>query len=154
LAIKHSLLKSKIKNNLIRKFEAYFQYTTKISLLPQNQWTHLATTNRSAHIVRTDGLKGNPMTDHDGDIIGMYDLLEALEAVIKAADPAKRAKLAEVIDAYSEHFPEEFFWAVGAQSPALLHNLIMMVDASCRSEAQSRPRGAIRLVGRKPEGDA
>jgi hypothetical protein len=29
-----------------------------------------------------------------------------------------------------------------------------MIDAACRPEAQSKPRGAIRLVDRKPEGNA
>ncbi len=85
---------------------------------------------------------------------GMYDLLDAIEAVIKAADPAKREVLAQAIDAYAENFPEDFFWAVGAQAPTLLSNLMMAIDVACRPEEESKRRGVIGLVGRKPEGNA
>jgi hypothetical protein len=85
---------------------------------------------------------------------GMYELLDAIETVIKAADPAKREALAHTIDAYADEFPEDFFWAVGPQAPTLLNNILSMIDAACRPEAQSKPRGAIRLVDRKPEGNA
>jgi hypothetical protein len=85
---------------------------------------------------------------------GMYEFLDALEEVIKAADPSRRKHLAQTIDDYSQDFPEEFFWATGAQSPMLLHTLMMAIDVSCRPEAQSKPRGVIRLVDRKPEGNA
>lgn len=84
-------------------------------------------------------------------LVGMYEFLEALEAVVKAADPSKRTALADVIDAYADSFPEEFAWAIGAQAPTLLHNLMMTIDASCRPEAQSTARPAIRLVPRRPE---
>ena len=91
----------------------------------------------------------------DENIVGMYDLLEAVEAVIRAADPAKREALADAIDAYAEGpLAEEFFWATGAQSPVLLHHLMTMLDAACRPESQSKPRAALRLVDRKPEGTA
>ncbi|QND70023.1 hypothetical protein [Tardiphaga robiniae] len=83
-------------------------------------------------------------------MIGMYELLDALEAVIQAADPAKRAALAEVLDGYADSFPDEFIWAMSAQAPALLHNVMMAIDASCRPESQSKARPAIRLVDRKP----
>ena len=43
----------------------------------------------------------------DDDIIGIYELLDAIEAVIKAADPAKRETLAQTIDAYAEDFPDD-----------------------------------------------
>jgi hypothetical protein len=94
------------------------------------------------------------MEKDTNEITGMYELLDAVEAVIKAADPAKRQKLAQTIDAYTEDFPDDFFWAVGAQSPTLLHNLLMCVDSACRPDAQSKPRSVIRLVDRKPEGNA
>jgi len=90
----------------------------------------------------------------DQKITDMYELLDSIEAVIEAADPAKRKALAQTIDAFAEDFPEDFFWAVGPQAPTLLHHLLSMIDAACRPEAQSKPRGAIRLVGRKPEGNA
>jgi hypothetical protein len=88
------------------------------------------------------------------DIIGVYELLDAIEAVIKAADPAKRDALARTIDAYAEDFPDEFFWAVGPQAPMLLYQMLSAIDAACRPEAQSTARPAIRLVDRKPEGCA
>jgi hypothetical protein len=89
------------------------------------------------------------------NIVGMYELLEAVEAVIRAADPAKREALAETIDTYAEGpLAEEFFWATGAQSPVLLHHLMTAIDAACRPESQSKPRAALRLVDRKPEGNA
>ena len=71
------------------------------------------------------------MTD---ELTGMYELLEAIEAVIKASDPDKRAALANTIDAYAEDFPEDFFWAVGPQSPVLLHHMMTAVDGACRGE--------------------
>jgi hypothetical protein len=89
------------------------------------------------------------------NIVGMYELLEAVEAVIQAADPAKRAALAETIDAYADGpFAEEFYWATGAQAPVFLHHLMIGIDAACRPESQSKPRPALRLVDRKPEGNA
>jgi hypothetical protein len=89
----------------------------------------------------------------DDDITSIYKLLDAIEAVIKAADPAKRDALAHTIDAYAGDFPEDFFWATGSQAPTLLHHLLNTIDSACRPEAQSKPRPAIRLVDRKPEGN-
>ena len=43
----------------------------------------------------------------------MYELLDALEEVLRASDPENREKLAETIDAYVEDFPNDFFWATG-----------------------------------------
>src|SRR4051812_19217337 len=92
--------------------------------------------------------------DDDHDPTTLYDLAEALEAVIKAADPAKREHLAKTIDAYSEDFAIDFYWAIGAQAPTLLSNLMSVIDEACRPEGQAKPRGVIRLVDRKPEGNA
>ena len=92
------------------------------------------------------------MSTHD--LTGMYELLDAIEAVVKAADPVKREALAHTIDAYADDFPDEYFWSVGPQSPALLNNMLAAIDASCRPEKQSKPRAPIRLVDRKPEGSA
>ena len=88
------------------------------------------------------------------DITGIYEVLDAVEAVIKCADPAKREALARTIDAYQDDFPEDFYWAIGQQAPMLLHHLFSTIDAACRPEAQSKPRPVIRLVDRKPEGNA
>jgi hypothetical protein len=85
---------------------------------------------------------------------GMYELLDAIEAVIASADPAKRETLAKTIDAYCEDFPEEFFWATGAQAPSLLYHLMISIDSVSRPDAESKPRPVIRLVDRKPVGSA
>ena len=58
------------------------------------------------------------------DIIGIYELLDAIQSVIKAADPEKRDALARTIDAYAKDFPDEFFWAVGPQAPMLLPDAV------------------------------
>ena len=91
------------------------------------------------------------MTD---EVVTMYELLEALEQVIKAADPVKRKALADTVDAYSEAYSDDFFWATGAQSPTLLSNLMMSIDIASRPEAESKSRAANRLMERKPEGSA
>jgi hypothetical protein len=88
------------------------------------------------------------------EIVGMYEVLEAVEAVIIASDPAKRAALAQTIDRYHEDFPEEFHWAVGERSPALLYHLFNTIASACSSDVQLRPRPVIRLVDRKSEGNA
>jgi hypothetical protein len=91
----------------------------------------------------------------DADTLtSMGDFLDAVEAALRAADPAKRKALAETIDAYQDDFPEEFNWAIGVQAPALLYNLMMVIDIAC-SEDDKRPKGrVVRLVDRKPEGSA
>ena len=93
------------------------------------------------------------MTDTD-EIIGMFDVLAALEEVIMAADPAKREQLAKMLDAYHENVPEDFHWALGAQSPMLLFHLFMSIDSACRPDAELKRHNVIRLVDRKPEGNA
>ena len=87
-------------------------------------------------------------------IIGMYELLDAIEAVITSSDPQKRETLAKTIDAYSEDFQEDFFWSIGPQSPSLLYHLMMSIDSATRPDAESKPRPVIRLVDRKPIGNA
>jgi hypothetical protein len=86
------------------------------------------------------------------DLIGMYELIDAVEAVIKSSDLAKREALAATIDGYS--FPGELEWAGGPQSPALLHHLMMTINAACRRESQSEERPVSHLIHRKPEGTA
>ena len=85
----------------------------------------------------------------DDDITSIYQLLDAIEAVIKAADPAKREALTRTIDAYAEDFPEDFFWATGSQAPMLLHHLFNTIDSACRPEAQSKPRPGWLIASRK-----
>jgi hypothetical protein len=108
-----------------------------------------------AALARIGDLKMDDEHDeHDEPIVGMYEVLDALEEALKASDPAKPEALAEAIDGYHEDFPEDFHWAVGAQSPVLLHHLVMVIDSACRPEAQSKPRAIVRLVDRRPEGNA
>ena len=86
-------------------------------------------------------------------ITGMYEVLDALEAVIKAAPRAERDALATAMNAYGEHFPDDYDWAVSAQSPALLYHLVNTIDAASTDDGQKRGR-VIHLVDRKPEGSA
>jgi hypothetical protein len=95
-----------------------------------------------------------PKKKDEQPIIGMYELLDAIEAVIRCSDPEKRETLAKTIDAYSEDFQEDFFWAIGPQSPSLLYHLMMSIDSATRPDAESKPRPVIRLVDRKPIGSA
>jgi hypothetical protein len=74
------------------------------------------------------------------EIIGMYELMDALEAVIKSSGPEKRKALAETVDSYAEHFPDDFDWASGAQSPTLLSNLMMVIRTAPGPDEQSKPR--------------
>ncbi|MBN8978902.1 MAG: hypothetical protein J0I08_20740 [Rhizobiales bacterium] len=90
----------------------------------------------------------------DENFTCMHDVLDALEAVIASSDPKKREALAAAIDGYAESFPEDFHWSISAQSPSLLNHLVMVIDWSCRPEAETKPRPAIRLVDRKPMGNA
>jgi hypothetical protein len=78
---------------------------------------------------------------HD-DITGIYELLDAIEAVIKAADPGKREALARTIDSYAEDFPDDFYWAIGPQAPMLLNHLINTIDSALPSggTVQASPR--------------
>jgi hypothetical protein len=89
------------------------------------------------------------------DIIGMYEVLDAVEACIKACDHAKRKALAETLSAYSEDFPDEYFCATSAQAPALLYHLLMTIDVASAADGGGPKRNiVVRLVDRKPEGNA
>ena len=90
----------------------------------------------------------------DQEIVSEYEMLEALRDVIVSSDPAKRENLAKTIDAWANDFPDDFHWAVGIQAPVLLHHLLMEIDISCRPDAASKPRPAVRLIDRKPQGSA
>jgi hypothetical protein len=80
----------------------------------------------------------------------MYELLNAIEATIAAADPAKREVLAATIDAYADDF---YGLPVRRRQLSCIH-LLTTIDAACRPSSQSKSRQAIRLVDRKPEGNA
>lgn len=49
--------------------------------------------------------------------------------------------------AYVEDFPDDFFWATGAQAPTLLSHLLQTIDGACHSKAETTSR-VIRLVDR------
>jgi hypothetical protein len=96
------------------------------------------------------------MNEKTGDqITGRYELLDAIEKIIRAADPALRKELAEIFEAYSYDFPEEFEWAVGAQSPMLLWMLMNAIwDASGDPSSEPQPRrpaSILQLVRPKPK---
>jgi hypothetical protein len=87
------------------------------------------------------------------DYTSMYDLLKAIEEVISSADPETRNTLAATFDKYMEDNPQEFFWVIGPQAPALLHHIMLVIDLACRPDAERRQRSHIvRLIHRKPQG--
>jgi hypothetical protein len=124
--------------------------------------TYLANTNpiliRPPGIQPVEGLKigllmarrGMAMID---EIVGMYELLDALARAIKTAPEPERRALADTLSAYSEHFPDDFFWAVGAQAPSLLSHLMATIDIASSGEGEKKGR-VTRLIDRKPEGNA
>jgi hypothetical protein len=90
----------------------------------------------------------------DDEPTGMWELLEAVGEALGAADPGRCDALAKVIDAYAKDFPDEFYWAISPQAPALLYHLLITIDAACRPSSRSKVRPPIRLVDRKQEGNA
>jgi hypothetical protein len=91
------------------------------------------------------------MIEMADELTGMYELLDALEAVLKAAPKAERDALAATINAYAEDFPDDYFWAVSAQSPTLLYHLMNAIELAATDDGEKKGR-VIRLVHRKPEG--
>lgn len=66
-------------------------------------------------------------------ITDTYELLAALRAVIRVAPKAEREALASMIEDCAKDFPDdyyEFLWAMGAQSPKLLYQLINAIKAA------------------------
>ena len=90
-------------------------------------------------------------TDDTGEPTDMFDVLDALEAAIRSSDPAKRAALAETIDAYAKDEPDEYFWATGAQAPTLLNRLMTVIELAS-SSGDGKPPVDLRLRRRKSEG--
>lgn len=90
------------------------------------------------------------MSEDEDTIVGMYEVLEALEDLIKTAAPEKKAALAEAIEGYSNSFPDEFYWAVGAQAPTLLSNLMMAIDLSSTANPQTKSTPPIVSADRRP----
>lgn len=74
--------------------------------------------------------EANSIGNASQEIVGMYEVLDALSAAIEATTPDARKALAATISGYQSDFPEDFDWAIGAQSPVLLHNLMMTIDTA------------------------
>jgi hypothetical protein len=81
----------------------------------------------------------------------MYDLLAAIEEIIRSADSEKKKALAAALDRYIEENAHDFFWATGPQAPALLHHIMMSIDLSCRPGDEQMSARIFRLIDRKPE---
>jgi hypothetical protein len=82
----------------------------------------------------------------DQKITDMYELLDSIEVIIEAADPAKRKALAQTIDAFAENFPEDFFLGcrpAGADAPA---------PFAVNDRRGVPPRGAIEAARCHPAG--
>jgi hypothetical protein len=84
----------------------------------------------------------------------LFDVLDAIEDALKHCAPDKRKALADKLDAYSEDCPEDFFWAVGHQSPTMLNMLMVAIDTACRADGGAKRNVVVRLIDRKPEGSA
>ena len=76
----------------------------------------------------------------------LFDVLDALEDALKHCAPDKRKALANTLDAYSEDCAEDFWWALGQQSPTMLHM------SGCQTGSGAKRNVVVRLV-RKPEGN-
>jgi hypothetical protein len=79
-------------------------------------------------------------------ITGMYELLDAIKAVIEASDPTLQKTLAETFDAYADDFPDEYLWATGAQAPVLLHHLMISCQPTTLATAKSSKSSKIGKV--------
>jgi hypothetical protein len=87
----------------------------------------------------------------------IYEVLDAVRAVIKRPGPANRQSLARAIDAcvYDDDFPGrpplpasrellpgDFYWAIGPQAWQFLRYLVVAIDAASRPEAPIERRRA------------
>ena len=78
------------------------------------------------------------------ELTGMYEVLDTVEAIVNASEPALKAALIRVFNAYSRDFPDEYFWATGPQAPALLHNLMFaLMPSKLGDKAKSVPLRSI-----------
>jgi len=68
-----------------------------------------------------------------------YEFFNALRDVIIASDPAKLEALHNTIHDWSEHDPDNYFWAIGPQAPAILFQVMMEIVTACDPDATSKP---------------
>lgn len=87
-------------------------------------------------------------------ITDMYVLTDALGAAIRAAPKAERDALAATLDAYQKDFPEDYNWALRAQSPTLLSLLMTSIGFASHDDDPSRTSRMVNFISRKPEGNA
>ena len=60
----------------------------------------------------------------DDDVTNVYDFLDALGQTIASSDPAKRELLAPTIDAYSNDFPDDFYWSISWPESGYVHKRV------------------------------
>lgn len=77
------------------------------------------------------------------ELVGMYEVLEAVESAIKSAALEEQRALAEALTNYCHDFPDEFFWATGPQAPTLLNHLMMAVTPEGREHSKQFRADAI-----------
>jgi hypothetical protein len=82
----------------------------------------------------------------------LFSVLDALEDALKHCAPDKRKALADALDAYSEDCAEDFWWALGQQSPTMLHMLMTAIVLGCQTGSGTKRNIVVRLV-RKPKGN-
>jgi hypothetical protein len=54
--------------------------------------------------------------------------LKSSGLAVMASDPDKRAALAAALDGFERDFLDDFYWAIGLQSPRMLHALMMALN--------------------------
>jgi hypothetical protein len=72
-------------------------------------------------------------------------LCNAIENMIRTADPARRRAVARAFDAYAENYPGNYAWAQSGQAPALLHFLMGSIEMMCQ-KASSKPKPNLRVI--------
>jgi hypothetical protein len=85
------------------------------------------------------------MSKKRNEFTGMFDVLEALENVLRSAELSERREFTRVLKRYAKDCPDEFFWAISAQSPTLLHNMMAAIDLGCQPDARPKARLQIDL---------
>ena len=62
------------------------------------------------------------------DIQSRRRRLKACGLAVIASDPDKPAALAAAMDGFERDFIDDFYWAIGLQSPHMLHALMMALN--------------------------
>ena len=67
--------------------------------------------------------------------------LKACGLAVIASDPDKRAALAAAMDGFKRDFLHDFYWAIGLQSPHMLHALMMALNGHADQETNPSHAG-------------